>query len=150
MVGNAPSCILGSWVSSWVIRPRTSGKNPKRKDSGFPGGFNLGFEMVNTRFNSVRPAAHVNEPAEESTTRGRDRGREIKENIEVENDEDSGQEEKVQVEATSIPSLDPVLGQQIMSFLKELVGLGVLPVVPIIQTPAKPLLLSLSPRWVEL
>uniref|UniRef100_M1DEW5 'chromo' domain containing protein n=1 Tax=Solanum tuberosum TaxID=4113 RepID=M1DEW5_SOLTU len=31
--------------------------------------------MVNTRFNGIRPVASVNAPAEESTAKGRDRGR---------------------------------------------------------------------------
>uniref|UniRef100_M1DVP2 Uncharacterized protein n=1 Tax=Solanum tuberosum TaxID=4113 RepID=M1DVP2_SOLTU len=53
----------------------------------------------------------------------------IYENVEVENEEDVGQEEEVQAETTSIPLLDPVLAQHIMSFLKGLAGPGVLPFV---------------------
>ncbi|WMV30785.1 hypothetical protein MTR67_024170 [Solanum verrucosum] len=43
---------------------------------------------------------------------------EVDENIEVENEENVGQEEEVQVETTCIPPIEPVLAQQIMSFLK--------------------------------
>uniref|UniRef100_M1DFB5 'chromo' domain containing protein n=1 Tax=Solanum tuberosum TaxID=4113 RepID=M1DFB5_SOLTU len=85
--------------------------------------------MVNTRFNGVRPVDPVNAPAEESAARGRSRGRGRGRANEIENDEDVGQEEEVQAETTSIPPLDPVLAQQIMSFLKGLVGPGILPVV---------------------
>uniref|UniRef100_M1DV67 Uncharacterized protein n=1 Tax=Solanum tuberosum TaxID=4113 RepID=M1DV67_SOLTU len=74
--------------------------------------------MVNTRFNGVRPVAPVNAPAEESATRGHGRD----ENVEVDNDEDVAQEEKVQAENKGIPPLDLVLAQQIMSFLKGLIG----------------------------
>uniref|UniRef100_M1D8W7 Uncharacterized protein n=1 Tax=Solanum tuberosum TaxID=4113 RepID=M1D8W7_SOLTU len=87
--------------------------------------------MVNTRFNGVRPVAPVNAPIEESASRGRgcgkgrgrarDRGR-----GRVEPTRDGapnvGQEEEVHAETTGIPPLDPVLAQQIMSFLKGMVG----------------------------
>uniref|UniRef100_M1DM81 'chromo' domain containing protein n=1 Tax=Solanum tuberosum TaxID=4113 RepID=M1DM81_SOLTU len=135
--------------------------------------------MVNTRYNDVRPVAPVNAPAEESPARGRGRGRgrgqgrltpsrdgipieiaplnlappvhheEIEEDIEVENIE-VGQEEEVKVETIGIPPIDPVLAQQIMSFLKGLAGPGVLPSVQATQAPANPLLLSLLRRWVEM
>ena len=49
------------------------------------------------------------------------------EEIEKENVEDVGQEGEVQAETTCVPPLDPVLSQQIISFLKGLVGPGVLP-----------------------
>uniref|UniRef100_M1DWC7 Uncharacterized protein n=1 Tax=Solanum tuberosum TaxID=4113 RepID=M1DWC7_SOLTU len=89
--------------------------------------------MVNTRFNGVRPVAPINAPIEESASRGRgcgkcrgrarDRGRvKVEENVEVVDEENVGQEEEVHAETTGIPPLDPVLAQQIMSFLKGLVG----------------------------
>uniref|UniRef100_M0ZPW9 Uncharacterized protein n=1 Tax=Solanum tuberosum TaxID=4113 RepID=M0ZPW9_SOLTU len=75
--------------------------------------------MVNTRFNGVRLVAPINAPIEESAARGR--GREIEENVDVDVDvdvEDLGQEGEVQAKTTCVPPLDPVLAQQIMSFLK--------------------------------
>uniref|UniRef100_M1DLJ5 'chromo' domain containing protein n=1 Tax=Solanum tuberosum TaxID=4113 RepID=M1DLJ5_SOLTU len=51
---------------------------------------------------------------------------EIEENVDVDI-EDLGQEGEVQAETTCVPPLDPVLSQQIISFLKGLVGPGVLP-----------------------
>uniref|UniRef100_M1DTT5 'chromo' domain containing protein n=1 Tax=Solanum tuberosum TaxID=4113 RepID=M1DTT5_SOLTU len=54
--------------------PRTSGMNPERGGSSFLG-FQACIEMVNTRFNSVRPVAPVNSPAEESVARGHGRGK---------------------------------------------------------------------------
>ncbi|WMV37214.1 hypothetical protein MTR67_030599 [Solanum verrucosum] len=67
---------------------------------------------------------------------------EIEENIEVENDEDVGQEEEVQAETIYIPPLDPMLAQQIMSFMKRLVGPGVHPTNQATQTPANPLFVT--------
>uniref|UniRef100_M1DLB7 'chromo' domain containing protein n=1 Tax=Solanum tuberosum TaxID=4113 RepID=M1DLB7_SOLTU len=141
MVGKFPSCTFGSWVWSWVIGPRTRGKNPEREDSSALGGFKLGFEMVNTRFNDVRPVAPVNEPTKESIARGRSRGRgrgRARGRVRGTNEEDVGQEEEVKAETTCIPPLDPILAQEIMYFLKELVGPGVLPTVQATQTPSNP------------
>ncbi|KAH0658132.1 hypothetical protein KY289_026880 [Solanum tuberosum] len=58
--------------------------------------------MVKTRFNGVRPISPVNALAEESAARGRGRGREIEEDIKVENVEEVGQEEEVQVETAEL------------------------------------------------
>ncbi|KAH0644574.1 hypothetical protein KY284_032458 [Solanum tuberosum] len=96
--------------------------------------------MVNTRFNIVSPLAPINTPTEELQ-------REIEEdNVDVENIKDVGQEKEVQAETTDVPPLDPVLAQQIMSFLKGLVGPGVLPSVQAIQAPTNPLVVSTAPK----
>ncbi|KAH0673662.1 hypothetical protein KY284_024749 [Solanum tuberosum] len=71
---------------------------------------------------------------------------EVEENIEVEDEANVGQEEEVQAETTCIPPLDPVLAQQIMSFLKGLVGPGVLPSVQVIQAPANSLVAIIVPK----
>lgn len=61
---------------------------------------------------------------------------EIEENEEVDNDKDILQDEEVHAETTRIPPLYPVLSQQIMLFVKTLVGLGVLLEVQETQDPA--------------
>uniref|UniRef100_M1DBS8 'chromo' domain containing protein n=1 Tax=Solanum tuberosum TaxID=4113 RepID=M1DBS8_SOLTU len=71
---------------------------------------------------------------------------EVEENVEVENEKNVGQEEEVQTETTCIPPLDPVLAQQIMSFLKGLVGPGLFPYVQATQAPANPLIAITVPK----
>ncbi|WMV38434.1 hypothetical protein MTR67_031819 [Solanum verrucosum] len=122
--------------------------------------------MVNTRFNGIRPRTPVNAPAEEYVARGRGQGRgrgrprsrsrgrvaPTRDGAPVENspineiphahheeiEENVGQEEEVHAETIGIRPLDPVLAQQIMSFLKGLVGPGVFPSVQETQAPANP------------
>ncbi|WMV08779.1 hypothetical protein MTR67_002164 [Solanum verrucosum] len=72
--------------------------------------------------------------------------KEVEENKEVENEENVGQEEEVQADTTGIPLLDPVLAQQIMSFLKGLVGPGVLPSIQATQAPANPIVAITAPK----
>lgn len=54
--------------------------------------------------------------------------------MEIEDDEVVGQEKDAQTVNICIPSLNPVFSQQIMSILKGLVILGVLPRVQMAQT----------------
>uniref|UniRef100_M1DYL7 'chromo' domain containing protein n=1 Tax=Solanum tuberosum TaxID=4113 RepID=M1DYL7_SOLTU len=65
---------------------------------------------------------------------------EVEENIKIENQENVRQEEEVQYKTIGIPSLDRVLTQQIITFLKRLVGPGVLPSVQATPAPANPLI----------
>ncbi|KAK4736785.1 hypothetical protein R3W88_000482 [Solanum pinnatisectum] len=70
---------------------------------------------------------------------------EIKEeNVDV---EDVGQKEEVQAETTDVPPIDPVLARQIMSFLKGLVGPGVLYSAQATQAHTNPPVASIAPRW---
>ncbi|WMV58961.1 hypothetical protein MTR67_052346 [Solanum verrucosum] len=66
---------------------------------------------------------------------------EIEENV-----EEVGQEEEVQGETTGVPPIDPMVAQHIMSFLKGLVGLGVLPSVQAIQAPVNPPFVAITPK----
>ncbi|KAH0765510.1 hypothetical protein KY285_001381 [Solanum tuberosum] len=70
---------------------------------------------------------------------------EIEENVDVDV-EDLGQKREVQAETTCDPPLDPVLAQQIMSFLKGLVGPGVLPSAQPTQAPTNSHVTSTSPK----
>ncbi|KAH0741272.1 hypothetical protein KY290_034315 [Solanum tuberosum] len=72
--------------------------------------------------------------------------REIDKDVEVDDIEEIGQEEAVPAETTSVPPLDPVLVQQIMSFLKGLAGLGVFPSVQETQAPTNPPIASTVPK----
>ena len=56
-------------------------------------------------------------------------------------------EKGVQDEATRIPPIDPVLDEQIISFLKGLAGRGMLPSA---QIPTNPLVASTAPKTSEI
>ena len=60
--------------------------------------------------------------------------------------EEVGHDEQVPVETTIVPSLDPVLAQQILSFLKGLVCPGLLPAIQATQAPDVPFTNSSAPN----
>uniref|UniRef100_M1DZQ3 'chromo' domain containing protein n=1 Tax=Solanum tuberosum TaxID=4113 RepID=M1DZQ3_SOLTU len=80
--------------------------------------------MVNITYNGVRPVAPVNAPAEESAARGHGRGRGRGRSRGRGHGRVAPARDKA--ETTGVPPIDPMLAQQIMSFLKGLVGPGVL------------------------
>uniref|UniRef100_M1DTC3 Uncharacterized protein n=1 Tax=Solanum tuberosum TaxID=4113 RepID=M1DTC3_SOLTU len=71
---------------------------------------------------------------------------EIEENVDVEDVEEVGQEEEVHAGTTCIPSLDPLLAQHIMSFLKGLASPGALPSAQAAQAPAHPPVANTTPK----
>ncbi|KAH0746513.1 hypothetical protein KY290_008221 [Solanum tuberosum] len=71
---------------------------------------------------------------------------EVEEIVEIEDEGDVGQEEDAPARNTGVPPLDPVLSQQIMSFLKRLVGPGFLPAVQATQSPTNRSVTITSPR----
>uniref|UniRef100_M1DWB3 Uncharacterized protein n=1 Tax=Solanum tuberosum TaxID=4113 RepID=M1DWB3_SOLTU len=99
--------------------------------------------MVNTRFNGVRTVLSSmlqmsNLQREVAVEAGIE-----EENVDV---EDVGQEEEVQAETIDVLPIDPVLAQQIMSFLKGLVGPGVLPSAQAPQAPTNPHVATTVPK----
>lgn len=73
----------------------------------------------------------------------------IEENVEdVENVGEVGQEEEVKSETTSVPLIDLVLAQKIMSLLERLIGPGVIPSVQATEAPINPPIAITNPKAV--